>query len=104
MAHMMELRQKGLTPVGLRDYVVERVKVGDKMVILRSSLTPWGGYHVYALGQVAGADGQISFRVALESGDFDQPAFAQEHPSGRPALWSCAARGPRRARRCPWPA
>jgi hypothetical protein len=80
MAHMMELRQKGLTPVGLRDYVVERIKVGDKTLIMRSSLTPWGGYHVYALGQVAEANGQVSFRVALESGDFDQPAFAKEHP------------------------
>jgi hypothetical protein len=80
IAHMLDLRQRGLTPLGLRDYVVEHVKVGEKTLIIRTSLEPWGGYHVYAVGQLADSDGRVSFRVALESGDFDQPAFAKEHP------------------------
>jgi hypothetical protein len=80
IAHMLDLRQKGATPPGLRDYVVERVKLGDKTLIIRTSLEPWGGYHVYAIGQLADSDGKVSFRVALESDDVDQVSFAKEHP------------------------
>jgi hypothetical protein len=80
IAHMLDLRHRGLTPQGLRDYVVENVKVGEKTLIIRTSLEPWGGYHVYAMGQLADSDGRIAFRVALESGDFDQPEFAKVHP------------------------
>jgi hypothetical protein len=80
IAHMLDLRHKGATPPGLRDYVVEFVKIGDKTLIIRTSLEPWGGYHVYAVGQLADSDGKVSFRVALESDDVDQVSFAKEHP------------------------
>jgi hypothetical protein len=80
IAHMLDLRKRGLTPLGLREYVVERVKVGDKTLVIRTALEPYSGYHVYATGQIQDSDGKIAFHIALESGDFDQAPFAKEHP------------------------
>jgi hypothetical protein len=80
IAQMMELKQKGLVPQRVRDYVVEQVKLGDKTLSIRTSLTPWGQFHVYAIGELTDANGQRLFRVALESDDIDQTAFGKEHP------------------------
>lgn len=80
IVHMLDLRHRGLTPPGFREYVVERVKVGEKTLVIRTALEPYSGYHVYATGQVQESDGRIFFHIALESGDFDQPAFAKDHP------------------------
>jgi len=80
IARMMELKQKGIVPQPLRDYVVEQVKLGDKTLTIRTSLTPWGPFHVYAIGELTDANGQRLFRVALESDDIDQTAFVKEHP------------------------
>lgn len=80
MAHMLELRQKGLTPAGMQAYLLERVKLDDKTLMIRRSVVPWGPYNVYYLGQLINAQGQIFFRMTLESSDGDQSFFAQEHP------------------------
>jgi hypothetical protein len=80
IAKMMELEQKGLVPQRVRDYVVEQIKLGDKTLTIRTSLTPWGQFHVYAIGELTDANGQRLFRVALESDDVDQASFGKEHP------------------------
>jgi predicted Zn-dependent protease len=80
MAHMLELHGRGLTPRNMQQYIVERVKVGENFLLIRSSLEPWGPYKVYALGQVMDAEGKIFLRATLESNDTDQPLFAKEHP------------------------
>jgi hypothetical protein len=72
IAHMLDLKRRGITPPGMRDYVVEHVKVREKTVIIKTSLEPWGGYHVYAIGQVTESGGRIFFRIALESDDADK--------------------------------
>jgi hypothetical protein len=89
IAQMMELKQKGSVPQRVRDYVVEQVKLEDKTLSIRTSLTPWGQFHVYAIGELTDADGARVLRVALESDDVDQVSFAKEHPDE-------AAKGQRR--------
>jgi tetratricopeptide (TPR) repeat protein len=80
IAQMMELKQKGLIPERVRDYAVEQLKLGDRTFIIRTSVTPWGRFHVYAVGELMDASGKRIFRVALESDDIDQTMFAQKHP------------------------
>jgi hypothetical protein len=80
MAHMLELHQRGVTPPSLQQYIVERVKAGENVLLIRSSLVPWGGYNVYALGQVIDSGGKIFLRVTIESIDADQALFAKQHP------------------------
>ncbi|MGA8028265.1 MAG: hypothetical protein WB992_14070 [Bryobacteraceae bacterium] len=80
MARMLELRQKGLTPPNMQAYILERIKIGDDTLVIRPSLVPWGPYNVYFLGQLLNAQGQIFFRMTLESPDSDQNLFAQQHP------------------------
>jgi hypothetical protein len=89
IAHMQDLHNKGVIPSSIRDYIVEQTQLSGKILRIRLSLAPWGGYHVYALAQVLESDGSIPFRAALESGDMDQPQFAKEHPDS-------AAKGMRR--------
>lgn len=80
IAHMLELHGRGITPRNMQQYIVERVKVGDNFLLIRTSLEPWGPYKVYALGQLTDAEGKIFLRTTLESNDADQPLFAKEHP------------------------
>ncbi|MGB2665498.1 MAG: tetratricopeptide repeat protein [Candidatus Acidiferrum sp.] len=80
IAHMLELHGRGITPRNMQQYILERVKVGDNFLFIRTSLEPWGPYKVYALGQVMDAEGKIFLRTTLESNDADQPLFAKEHP------------------------
>ncbi|MBV9303068.1 MAG: tetratricopeptide repeat protein [Acidobacteriaceae bacterium] len=79
MAHMIDLYPRGVTPRGMLHYILERIKVGEDTLVIRTSLEPWGNYKVYDLGQVS-KDGKIFLRITLESGDFDQIQFAKEHP------------------------
>ncbi len=80
IAHMLELHGRGITPRNMQQYIVERVKVGDNFLLIRTSLEPWGPYKVYALGQLTDPEGKIFLRTTLESNDADQPLFAKEHP------------------------
>jgi len=80
MAHMLELRQKGVTPPNMQAYILERIKIGDSTLVIRPSLVPWGPYKVYVLGQFMNAQGQIFLRMTLESPDSDQNLFVQQHP------------------------
>jgi hypothetical protein len=80
IAHMLDLHQRGITPTNLQQYVVENVKVGENTILIRTSLVPIGYYKVYAIGRVTDSAGKLFLSVTLESNDFDQPAFAKEHP------------------------
>jgi tetratricopeptide (TPR) repeat protein len=80
IAHMIELRTKGVTPPGMQQYTLEQVTVGETTLVVRMSLVPWGYYKIYALGQVFNPQGKIFLRATLESNDADQALFAKEHP------------------------
>lgn len=80
MAHMVELRREGATPPNMQAYLLERIKVGDNTLLIRPSLVPWGPYKVYYLGQMLNPQGQVFFRMTLESSDADQAFFARQHP------------------------
>jgi len=80
MVHMMELHKQGVMPAGLRQYIVERVPVGENTLLIQTSLEPWGRFHIYDLGQVLDKDGKPVMRITLESDDADQGLFAQQHP------------------------
>jgi hypothetical protein len=80
IAHMLELRSRGVTPLGMRQYIVEQVKTGDNTLLIWTSLEPWGYYKIYAMGQVINSQGKLFLRATLESNDADQALFAKEHP------------------------
>ena len=81
IAHMLELHKRGITPPRLQQYVVEQVHADGHSLLIYTSLEPWGHYHVYNYAQIFNEAGQLFLRVTLESDDFDQPAFAKEHPA-----------------------
>lgn len=80
IANMLLLHARGVTPRRMQRYILERLKVGENMLVIWTSLEPWGPYKVYALGQVVNAEGNIFLRATLESNDADQPLFAKEYP------------------------
>jgi Tetratricopeptide repeat len=80
IAHMLDLHRRGITPPGMKQYTVERLKAGVNILLIRMSLEPWGYYKVYALGQVLDGEGKIFLRATLESNDVEQAEFAQKHP------------------------
>jgi hypothetical protein len=80
MAQMVDLHKRGVAPPKLQQYTIERIKTGDNFLVIRTSIVPWGYYNVYDLGQLMDSQGNILLRVTIESGDFDQPLFAKQHP------------------------
>jgi hypothetical protein len=52
MEHMLDLHRRAITPPGMQQYIVERVKVAGNALLILVSLEPWGRYKVYAYGQV----------------------------------------------------
>jgi hypothetical protein len=81
LAHLMELHKQGVAPPNLRQFVLERVKIGDNTLVVLPSLEPIGFYKVYDLGRLMDRNGNIFMRITIESGDFDQSTFAKEHPT-----------------------
>jgi len=79
-AHMTDLYKRGLTPKGFTQYLVEKVPVGDKQIMIFNSLVPWGNFKVYNSARVFDADNKMVLRIQLESADFDQPLWAKQHP------------------------
>jgi len=80
IAHMLDLQKHHLTPSHMQQYIVERIKVGQKTLIIYTSLEPWGHYHVYNYAQIFGEDGHLKLRITVESDDTDQALFAKQHP------------------------
>jgi tetratricopeptide (TPR) repeat protein len=80
IAHMLDLYKHHLTPPHMQQYIVERIKVGQKTLIIYTSLEPWGHYHVYNYAQIIDEAGSLQLRVTVESDDADQTLFARQHP------------------------
>ena len=80
MAHAVDLHRQGVAPPAFRQYILERIKVGDKTLFILPSLEPLGPYKIAYLGRVMDANGTIFLRITVESGDGDQPRFAKDHP------------------------
>src|SRR5690349_16428786 len=59
IAHMMDLRRRGITPPSMQQYTLERVKAGENTLLIRTSLEPWGYYKIYDLGQVSDKDNKV---------------------------------------------
>ncbi len=70
-------------------FIVERVKLADGYLDIYYAIIPFSQYHVYMLGRQVDANNALIRQITLESNDFDQPAFAKEHPD-------LAAKGVRR--------
>jgi hypothetical protein len=79
MVNMAMLRQHGLTPPNMTEYVVEHMKVGENTMTIGRFLVPAGLYQVYYIGQVVDAKGATFLRITLESSDADQKLFAKQH-------------------------
>jgi hypothetical protein len=80
MARLEALYKRGVTPKGLTQYILEKVHVGDKLVIIFNSFEPWGNFKVYNYARVLDSQGRLLSRITLESSDFDQPLWAKQHP------------------------
>lgn len=61
-------------------FLVERVPLPNGRLDLYYSLTPWSRYNIYEMARVYDATGLQVERITLESGDFDQPLWAKQHP------------------------
>jgi hypothetical protein len=81
IAHMLDLHSRGVTPLGMRQYILEEVKAAENTLLIWTSLEPWGYYKIYAMGQVINPQGKLFLRATLESNDVDQALFAKEHPT-----------------------
>ncbi len=73
---------------GLKVFLIENIALPNGAISLWYSLEPWGSYHTYLFGRVYNQAHQQILRLALESGDADQPLFAKTYPE-------LAARGER---------
>ncbi len=88
MAHLQSLHDSGATRLG--QLIVEKDDLpGGGFVRIFDYLQPWSAYHITLMARVFDSSGKQIRRITLESGDFDQPAFAKEHPD-------LAAKGERR--------
>ena len=90
IARLSDLQRRAVDPqfAKLGQFQLERIVLPNGSMRVWYSLTPWGVYHVYVFARVYDAAEQQMLRLTLESGDFDQPGFAKEHPD-------LAARGER---------
>jgi predicted Zn-dependent protease len=79
MMNIVMLRQHGLAPPNMTQYVLERMKVGENVLTIWCSLVPAGPYKVYYVGHVADTKGVIFLSISLESSDADQVLFAKQH-------------------------
>jgi tetratricopeptide (TPR) repeat protein len=77
---MLALYNRGLTPRGLTQYPAEKIAIGDRQLILFKSFVPWGNFKTYYYGRIMAKDGTQVSAIAIESADFDQTMWAQQHP------------------------
>lgn len=61
-------------------FLIERIALSNGTMDLYYSLEPWSRYNIYEMARVYNASGQQVRRITLESNDFDQPTWAQQHP------------------------
>jgi hypothetical protein len=70
-----------LTPKHFDRYLVEKVPLNNRTLLIENSLVPWGYYKVYAMGKLSDDSGNRILTITLESNDADQILFAKDHPA-----------------------
>jgi tetratricopeptide (TPR) repeat protein len=80
IARLSDMHDRNVLPPRMREFAVEKIKVGEKTLLINLSVVPWGYYKVCAVGDVSDGAGKLLLTISLESNDFDQPGFAKEHP------------------------
>jgi hypothetical protein len=82
LAHLVDLHKRAVSPqiAGMKQILIERISIPSGSIRLWYSLEPWGAYKTHLFCRVFNTAGDQVLRIALESSDFDQPAFAKEHP------------------------
>jgi hypothetical protein len=82
LAALMELHASGQHPKlnEVQAFLIERIALPDGHIDLYYSLIPWSRYQIYERARIFDATGQQVQRITLESNDFDQPLWAQQHP------------------------
>jgi hypothetical protein len=82
IVHLIDLHKRAVTPqiAQLQQILLERISTANGSLRIWYSLEPWGPYKTQTFCRVYDQTGQQVFRISLESGDFDQPLFAKQHP------------------------
>lgn len=82
IARLLALHQQAADPQFAKreQFLLERIALPQGSMRVWYSLVPWGPYHVYVYARVYDQAEQQVLRLTLESGDFDQPFFAKQHP------------------------
>jgi hypothetical protein len=65
---------------GLTQILLERIPLKAGFLDLYYSLKPWSRYNIHAMARVYDSDGRQTYRITLESADFDQPNWQKQHP------------------------
>jgi hypothetical protein len=82
LAHIVELHKRAASPqiAQMKQILLERISVPNGSVRIWYSLEPVGLNKTYLFCRVYDVGGAEIFHIALESADYDQPLFAQQHP------------------------
>lgn len=82
IAHLVDLHQRAVNPImaHMQTILLERVVTEKGSLRIWYSLEPWGRFKTHLWVRIYDKNGQEIRRIALESGDADQPLFAQQHP------------------------
>lgn len=88
LAHLQKLHDDGATKLPQLIVETDPLPNGGSVRIFYF-LQPFSQYHISLMARVYDSAGKQLRRITLETGDFDQPGFAKEHPD-------LAAKGERR--------
>ncbi len=83
LSHLVDLHTRAASPqiARMTQIVLERIPVAANCLIrVWYSLERWGSYKIYLFARVYDPTGRQVLRLTLESSDFDQALFAQQHP------------------------
>ncbi len=83
LAHLVDLHTRAASPqiARMTQIVLERIPIdANRLIRVWYSLEPWGPYKIYLFARVYEPSGRQVLRLTLESSDFDQALFAQQHP------------------------
>lgn len=80
MLHLLDLQHRGLVRKGMREYVVERIKLNENSLVISSSFTPYSTYNVYGFAEMFNSKGESLLHITLESNDLEQSSWAKHHP------------------------
>jgi hypothetical protein len=72
--------QKGTMPQNVTQFPIERVKVGDRSLLIFQSVYPWGKSRVYNYARLFDSSGKLLMWFTLDSSDMEQTFYLKEHP------------------------